>query len=142
MVLWFKINVLSLSGLSGSLTALLVPKHIAILQPLLAFEISAYAGVDRLAFSVMWELDVEGHVLSQWAGRTVIRSCAKLAYHHAQTIINADEDGQAQAEEAPAPLERPHTWAQASFDANDNTCINRSCIVERCAEDSLLKDRP
>ena len=71
----------------------------------------------------MWELDVEGHVLSQWTGRTVIRSCAKLAYHHAQTIIDADEAGQRQAEEAPVDLENPHTWAQASF-------LRQECLVQ------------
>lgn len=60
----------------------------------------------------MWELDVEGHVLSQWAGRTVIRSCAKLAYHHAQAVIEADEAGRAQSEEPPVPLEAPHKWSE------------------------------
>ena len=72
----------------------------------------APAGVDRLAFSVMWELDVEGHVLSQWAGRTVIRSCAKLAYHNAQTVIDNDEAGRPQAAEPPVPLQGPHQWSQ------------------------------
>ena len=55
------------------------------LPPLLCEELcSLNPGVDRLAFSVVWEMSDEGDVLAQWAGRTVIRSCAKLAYGHAQ----------------------------------------------------------
>eukprot|EP00955_Chlamydomonas_euryale_P029378 309822-Chlamydomonas_euryale.AAC.2 len=38
-------------------------------------------GVERFAFSVEWELNAAtGAVLSMWAGRSVICSCAKLAY--------------------------------------------------------------
>ncbi|XP_057822928.2 DIS3-like exonuclease 2 isoform X2 [Cryptomeria japonica] len=44
-------------------------------------------GVDRLAFSVMWDIDSSGEVLDHWVGRTVIRSCCKLLYQHAQDII-------------------------------------------------------
>jgi DIS3-like exonuclease 2 len=43
--------------------------------------------VDRLAFSVVWDMTPEGDVLSTWAGRSVIRSCAKLAYPHVQSMI-------------------------------------------------------
>lgn len=48
---------------------------------------SLNANVDRLAFSVVWTLDAEANILSEWFGRTVIRSCAKLAYGHAQEVI-------------------------------------------------------
>lgn len=88
----------------------------------------------------MWELDVEGHVLSQWTGRTVIRSCAKLAYHHAQTIIEADEARQAQAEEAPVPLESPHTWAQASFCAIANSTLCRPSALHLLGSPSWRTD--
>lgn len=60
----------------------------------------------------MWELDVEGRVYSQWTGRTVICSCAKLAYHHAQTVIEADESQQPQAAEPPVALQPQHSWQQ------------------------------
>lgn len=46
---------------------------------------------DRLAFSVVWEMDKYGQVKSTWFGRTIIRSCAKLSYDHAQTILNNPE---------------------------------------------------
>lgn len=41
-------------------------------------------GVDRYTFSVEWELTPEGTIVSQWIGRSLICSCAKLAYGHAQ----------------------------------------------------------
>lgn len=44
-------------------------------------------GTDRLAFSVMWDMDSSGEVLDHWVGRTIIRSCCKLSYQHAQEII-------------------------------------------------------
>ena len=84
---------------------------------------------------------MEGHVLSQWTGRTVIRSCAKLAYHHAQAIIDADEAGQVQAEEAPAPLERPHTWAQASSDADCQSCSPRYCVFREREWDAFSTEK-
>ena len=43
---------------------------------------------DRLAFSVIWRLDKDNNVLEEWFGRTVIRSCCKMAYGNAQSIIN------------------------------------------------------
>jgi exoribonuclease R len=41
-------------------------------------------GVDRLTFSVVWLMDDEAKILETWFGRSVIKSCAKLAYEHAQ----------------------------------------------------------
>jgi len=67
-----------------------------------------------LAFSVMWELDEQGMVHSQWTGKTVIRSCAQLAYEHAQDMI----DGKYRArpgEEPPAKLAEPHQWSEVCF---------------------------
>ena len=46
---------------------------------------------DRLCFSVEWKMNENGEVLSEWFGRTVIRSCAKLAYEHAQSMIDDPE---------------------------------------------------
>lgn len=48
---------------------------------------SLNANVDRLAFSVVWTLDADANILSEWFGRTVIRSCGKLSYGHAQEVI-------------------------------------------------------
>ena len=69
------------------------------------------AGVDRLTFSVIWEMTAEGRILQQWCGRTVISSCAKLAYGHAQDMIEGGFD----ASRPPVPLTAPHTWCQVSI---------------------------
>ncbi|KAL6984402.1 hypothetical protein U1Q18_017779, partial [Sarracenia purpurea var. burkii] len=45
-------------------------------------------GVDRLAFSVFWDISVTGKIMDQWIGRTIIRSCCKLSYENAQDIID------------------------------------------------------
>ncbi|KAM8791695.1 DIS3-like exonuclease 2 [Rhynchonycteris naso] len=44
---------------------------------------------DKLTFSVIWTLTSEGKILSEWFGRTVIRSCTKLSYEHAQSMIES-----------------------------------------------------
>ena len=49
-------------------------------------------GVERLAYSVVWTLDKDGKKLSEWFGRSVIRSCTKLSYEHAQQMIEAGDD--------------------------------------------------
>ncbi|CAO3598818.1 unnamed protein product [Absidia cylindrospora] len=43
---------------------------------------------DKLAFSVIWKLDHDGNIIDTWFGRTVIRSCAKLAYDDAQSVVD------------------------------------------------------
>ncbi|EGD81697.1 hypothetical protein PTSG_02410 [Salpingoeca rosetta] len=68
---------------------------------------SLVADVDRLAYSVIWRLDADGNKLDQWMGRTVIRSCGKLAYEHAQAVIE-DESVQWTGEDFP-PISAPHT---------------------------------
>ena len=75
------------------------------------------AGVDRLTFSVIWEMTADGRILQQWCGRTVISSCAKLAYGHAQDMIEGSFD----ASRPPVPLTAPHTWSQVS------TCLCQLC---------------
>ena len=45
--------------------------------------------MDRFSFSIEWELDSEGRILTQWAGRGVIRSAAKLAYPMVQVRQSA-----------------------------------------------------
>lgn len=47
---------------------------------------SLNSGVERLTFSVVWKMDDDGNILQEWFGRSVIKSCAKLAYEHAQVI--------------------------------------------------------
>lgn len=48
---------------------------------------SLNAGVDRLTFSVVFKLSDSGDVHEEWFGRTIIRSCGKLTYEHAQVDV-------------------------------------------------------
>ncbi|KAL1820502.1 hypothetical protein ACET3Z_015371 [Daucus carota] len=49
-------------------------------------------GVERLAFSIFWDINPTGEVLDRWIGRTIMQSCCKLSYEHAQDIIDGKFD--------------------------------------------------
>ncbi|MFS7962722.1 putative exoribonuclease II [Helianthus anomalus] len=49
---------------------------------------SLIPGVERLAFSIIWDINRDGEVLDRWIGRTIMQSCCKLSYEHAQDIID------------------------------------------------------
>nr|CAG4642432.1 EOG090X047D [Evadne anonyx] len=49
-------------------------------------------GEDRLAFSVEWIINDQGEIIEEWFGRSVIRSCVKLSYDHAQGVIEGRDD--------------------------------------------------
>ena len=44
-------------------------------------------GEDRLTFSVVWQMSDKGEILDEWKGRGIIRSRIKMAYEHAQDMI-------------------------------------------------------
>jgi ribonuclease R len=44
--------------------------------------------VDRLTFSAIFELDREGHIYTQWYGRTVIHSDKRFTYENAQKVLD------------------------------------------------------
>ncbi|XP_018323945.1 DIS3-like exonuclease 2 isoform X2 [Agrilus planipennis] len=53
---------------------------------------SLLPGKDKLSFSVLWEMTSEGEILKTEYTRSVINSCAQLAYEHAQKIIENPDD--------------------------------------------------
>lgn len=66
----------------------LVQKVVPMLPRLLCEELcSLNPMTDKLTFSVIWKLTPEGKILEEWFGRTIIRSCTKLSYDHAQSMI-------------------------------------------------------
>ncbi|KAI9245917.1 hypothetical protein BY458DRAFT_566214 [Sporodiniella umbellata] len=70
----------------------LCDRVIPMLPSLLCEELcSLNPGVDRLAFSVIWKMDKEGNIKDTWFGKTVIRSCTKLAYEDAQCVIEGQK---------------------------------------------------
>nr|XP_020504890.1 DIS3-like exonuclease 2 [Labrus bergylta] len=85
----------------------LVQKVIPMLPRLLCEELCSLNPLtDRLTFSVIWKITPEGKILSEWFGRSVIRSCVKLSYDHAQSMIEAPEK-MFSAEELP-PVDPEH----------------------------------
>ncbi|KAI8642630.1 hypothetical protein BD408DRAFT_343876 [Parasitella parasitica] len=66
----------------------LCDRVIPMLPSLLCEELcSLNPGVERLAFSVIWKMDGAGNIKDTWFGKSVIKSCAKLAYEDAQSVI-------------------------------------------------------
>lgn len=49
---------------------------------------SLLPGVDRLAFSITWDITRSGKIVDRWIGRSVIQSCCKLSYDLVQEIID------------------------------------------------------
>lgn len=49
-------------------------------------------GEPKLTFSVIWKMDKYGRIIDEWFGRTIIKSCVKLAYEQAQDLIDKPLD--------------------------------------------------
>jgi len=54
---------------------------------------SLRGGTDRLAVSVLWEMDADFNIVSTWLGRTAITNAFAMSYEDAQLIIDADSVG-------------------------------------------------
>ncbi|KOB73283.1 putative exosome complex exonuclease RRP44 [Operophtera brumata] len=72
-------------------TIYLVERAYHMLPDELCMLCSLFPGVDKLAFSVFWEITKDGKVLSHRFAKTVINSCCQLAYEHAQAILEKKE---------------------------------------------------
>ncbi|XP_068945394.1 DIS3-like exonuclease 2 isoform X2 [Petaurus breviceps papuanus] len=85
----------------------LVQKVIPMLPRLLCEELcSLNPMTDKLTFSVIWKLTPQGKILDEWFGRTIICSCTKLSYDHAQSMIE-HPDREFQEDELP-PVSTEH----------------------------------
>ncbi|KAJ3213909.1 hypothetical protein HDU67_002315 [Dinochytrium kinnereticum] len=91
-------------------TVYLVQKAIPMLPRLLCEELcSLNPGVDRLAFSVLFHMNADGKLLGDpWFGRSIIRSCAKLSYDHAQALIDNVDDETFATSLPPVTIDREH----------------------------------
>ncbi|XP_057809707.1 DIS3-like exonuclease 2 [Salvia miltiorrhiza] len=82
-------TALDIDALIRSTSVYLLLRKLPMLPPMLSDDLASLnPGVDRLAFSIIWDMNSAGEVLERWIGRTIIRSCCKLSYEHAQDIIN------------------------------------------------------
>ncbi|KAK4050966.1 Translational repressor [Microbotryomycetes sp. JL201] len=69
-------------------TVYLVQRAVPMLPHVLSETLcSLNTGSDKLTFSVIFTMTHEGKIVSTWFGRTIINSCAKLAYSDAQEVI-------------------------------------------------------
>ncbi|KAM9459342.1 DIS3-like exonuclease 2 isoform 1-T3 [Salvelinus alpinus] len=94
-------NALDFIASRRATSVYMVQKVIPMLPRLLCEELCSLNPLtDRLTFSVIWKITPEGKILSEWFGRSVIRSCIKLSYDHAQSMIEAP-DKLFQADELP-----------------------------------------
>ncbi|KAF8092627.1 hypothetical protein N665_0407s0007 [Sinapis alba] len=92
-----------------STSVYMLRRKIPMLPPSLSDNVgSLNPGVDRLAFSIFLDLNRVGVVADRWIGRTVIRSCCKLSYDHAQDIIDGKHDVAANGWPA---LHGPFEWS-------------------------------
>ncbi|XP_052267477.1 DIS3-like exonuclease 2 isoform X2 [Dreissena polymorpha] len=85
-----------------STSVYLVHKVIPMLPRLLCEQLcSLNPDEDRLTFSVQWTITENGEIEDEWFGRSIIRSCVKLAYDHAQGFIEQPERDWGQQELPP-----------------------------------------
>ncbi|MCL7030648.1 hypothetical protein MKW94_010513 [Papaver nudicaule] len=88
-------------------------QKLSMLPPLLSENIgSLNPGVDRFTFSIICDINLSGNVVHRWLGRTVIHSCCKLSYQHAQDIIDglADSDSSCPSENGYPKLYGQFEW--------------------------------
>lgn len=80
----------------------LVQRVVPMLPRLLCEELcSLNPGQDRLTYSVIWKITGEGRIVGEWFGRTVIHSCVKMSYDHAQSFIDHPGDKELNKDEFP-----------------------------------------
>nr|XP_046264868.1 DIS3-like exonuclease 2 [Scatophagus argus] len=100
-------NALDAIASQRATSVYMVQKVIPMLPRLLCEELCSLNPLtDRLTFSVIWKITPQGKILNEWFGRSVIRSCVKLSYDHAQSMIEAPEK-MFSAEELP-PVDPEH----------------------------------
>ncbi|XP_062504262.1 DIS3-like exonuclease 2 isoform X2 [Corticium candelabrum] len=119
----------------------LVQKVIPMLPRLLCEELcSLNPNKDRLTFSVIWIIDSKGTVHEEWFGRSIIRSCAKMAYAHAQLMI---EDAERQwSEDEKFEIFGGHTIEAISRCVRDMQKIALNLRRKRFSEGALRIDQP
>ncbi|XP_074564795.1 DIS3-like exonuclease 2 isoform X2 [Curcuma longa] len=70
-------------------TSVYIPQRKLSMLPLKLSQVcSLLPGLDRLAFSIIWEIDDSGNIMQHWIGRSVIRSCCKLSYDNVDDLMH------------------------------------------------------
>lgn len=124
-----------------STSVYLLRGKLPMLPPLLSENVgSLNPGVDRLAFSVLWDINLNGDIMDQWIGRTVIRSCCKLSYENAQDIIDGlfDVGSFNPAEDGVPQLHDHFHWSDVKISVK---CLNEISLKlkEKRFDDGALR---
>lgn len=85
-------TALDMEAQARSTSVYMIQSKLPMLPPILSEKLgSLIPGVNRLAFSIFWDIDIFGNITGRWIGRTVIHSCCKLSYDHAEDILEGRE---------------------------------------------------
>ncbi|XP_037704400.1 DIS3-like exonuclease 2 isoform X1 [Choloepus didactylus] len=118
----------------------LVQKVVPMLPRLLCEDLcSLNPMTDKLTFSVIWTLTPKGKILSEWFGRTIIHSCTKLSYEHAQSMIESPTKT-VPAQELP-PIAPEHTSEEVHQAILNLHGIAKELRQQRFADGALRLDQ-
>ncbi|XP_063410358.1 DIS3-like exonuclease 2 isoform X3 [Mytilus trossulus] len=118
----------------------LVQKVIPMLPRILCEELcSLNPNQDRLTFSVVWNMSEKGEIYEEWFGRTVIRSCVKLSYQHAQGFI--EEPVREWTEEELPPISDGYPISQIKDTVHNLQMIAKNLRKARFDEGALRLDQ-
>ena len=79
-----------------------------------------------MTYTVEWTINEAGEIQSEWFGRTVIRSCVKLAYEHAQSMLDFPERNDWTSEEIPSKKKK---YFKMKISYVKNICFRYRCSV-------------
>uniref|UniRef100_A0A2K6L926 DIS3 like 3'-5' exoribonuclease 2 n=1 Tax=Rhinopithecus bieti TaxID=61621 RepID=A0A2K6L926_RHIBE len=118
----------------------LVQKVVPMLPRLLCEELCSLNPMsDKLTFSVIWTLTPEGKILDEWFGRTIICSCTKLSYEHAQSMIESPTE-KIPAKELP-PISPEHSSEEVHQAVLNLHRIAKQLRQQRFADGALRLDQ-
>ncbi|KAI3689007.1 hypothetical protein L2E82_46955 [Cichorium intybus] len=128
-------TALDLEAQIRSTSVYLQKKKLSMLPPLLSDNLSSLTpGVERLAFSIIWDINLNGVILDRWIGRTIIQSCFKLSYEQAQDIL----DGVSNLKGNP----RHFTWSEVITSVNNLYEISKVLKEKRFKDGALSLESP
>lgn len=98
-------------------------------------------GEDKLTFSVIWKMDKYGQIIDEWFGRTIIKSCVKLAYEQAQDLIDNPNNIDWIEEGSNMPTLSSFDWKHVSRSVTLLNKIARNLRTRRYKEGALRIDQ-
>ncbi|XP_068434706.1 DIS3-like exonuclease 2 isoform X2 [Clinocottus analis] len=133
-------NALDAVASQRTTSVYMVQKVIPMLPRLLCEELCCLnPRTDRLAFSVIWQMTPKGKILSEWFGRSVICSCVKLSYDHAQSMI--ESPGKTFTPEELTPVDPAHRIDVIHRAVLNLHSIAQNLRTQRFAEGALRLDQ-